>query len=352
MESNRTKLSLIFLVSVILSIVISFRDIILCAYLYNIYGYERIHQVINDTIALYFYSFVLVLALMWINFVWSEKYGKWKLLLFSFLVTAILCCLVSFIVQQDFPKEYFNIAGPGHHHEFEHNQNIIPLGLKSLIILGLIYTGGLIYSLYLKKINAERNLEKIRAESLQSRLTALNSQINPHFFFNALNSLYSLINEGKKEDSLEYLTNLSNVFRYILQSGTKKMVSLKEELEFLNKYKYMMAVKYGDKLHINADIQDKYLLYELPVLAILPVVENVVKHNEISCRNPMSVYLNVEDDNLVIKNKIQPKIDPVPSEGIGLGNLNNRYGILTGRQIKIAGCENEYIVLLPLIPAG
>jgi LytS/YehU family sensor histidine kinase len=109
-----------------------------------------------------------------------------------------------------------------------------------------------------------------------------------------------------------------------------------------------MSVKYGNKLIFDCSIEEKYLSYKLPVLTLLPIIENVTKHNEISSTNPMVIHMSIDDDNLIIMNKIKKKIDPVLSEGIGLKNLNNRFKILINKEIKIKMTHEEFYVYLPL----
>lgn len=190
-----------------------------------------------------------------------------------------------------------------------------------------------IYILAARKEEVERNYEKLKNESLQSQIDALYNQINPHFFFNALNSLHALIVEGQNQKSLAYLSNLSNVFRYILQSEKKELVALKDELSFLETYRFMLSVKYEEKLTFDIQINPAYMSCQLPVLSLLPLIENVIKHNEISARNPMrlSIY-STHEPSLVILNRKQPKLDEVEKVGIGLKNLDNRFALLVKKE--------------------
>ncbi|MDP4176584.1 MAG: histidine kinase, partial [Bacteroidota bacterium] len=317
--------------------------------LYNLYEAREILPFVLNTVSNVVYSILLIFSLLWINIEWKGRWSNKEALLFSIslLTTIFLFYLANLIIHQDISDEYFRMFRSGHHHGPDHKINI--LAIRSFFVLLIVYLGGLIYKLYMKKIEAEKSLDKLRSESLQSKLTALNNQINPHFFFNALNSLYSLIMEDKKESSLSYLSNLSNVFRYILRSETKAVISLKEELSFLEEYKSMMSVKYGNKLIFDCRIEERYLSYKLPVLTLLPIIENVAKHNEISSTNPMVIHICTDDDNLIIMNKIKKKIDPVLSEGIGLKNLNNRFKILLNKEIKIKMTHEDFYVYLPLI---
>lgn len=212
-----------------------------------------------------------------------------------------------------------------------------------------IYTLSRIYILAVRKEEVERNYEKLKNESLQSQIDALYNQINPHFFFNALNSLHALIAEGQNQKSLAYLSNLSNVFRYILQSEKRELVTLRDELSFLETYRFMLSVKYEEKLTFDIRIDPAYMSGQLPVLSLLPLVENVIKHNEISTRNPMrlSIY-STHEPSLVIQNQKQPKLDEVEKVGIGLKNLGNRFALLVKKEIRIEDTDGFFRVSLPL----
>lgn len=192
--------------------------------------------------------------------------------------------------------------------------------------------------------------EKLKAEKFKSSYNALMGQINPHFFFNSLNGLNALIRSGEKEQTLQYLDELSNVFRYILQSNNKELVSLSEELQFVKAYTYLLEVRYEGKLFFSIQTNPAYLFWYLPILSILPLVENAVKHNVISRQNPLRIDIyTTEDDQLVVSNKIQPKVEESAGSGIGLKNLWGRYKMLTGKDIHINAQKDYFKVSLPLI---
>lgn len=138
------------------------------------------------------------------------------------------------------------------------------------------------------------------------------------------------------------------MYRYILQSGQQDLVSLKEELKFLNSYIFLIKTRYRDRFNIQIDIEDKWLSEEIPVLALQLLVENAIKHNEISESNPLSVKLYTEDHNLVVENKIKPRATFVDSTGQGLANIDKRYVLLKEKHIVISNANNIFKVKLPL----
>lgn len=192
--------------------------------------------------------------------------------------------------------------------------------------------------------------EQLKTEKLQNSYNALMGQINPHFFFNSLNGLNSLIQNGEKEQTLTYLNELSNVFRYILQSNKKELVTLAEELEFVKAYTYLLGVRYEGKLFFSIQADTPYLLWYLPILSVLPLIENAVKHNVISKQYPLRIDIYTTSDNqLVVSNRIQPKAEESGGSGIGLKNLWGRYRLLTGKDIHISNRKEYFKVTLPLL---
>lgn len=228
--------------------------------------------------------------------------------------------------------------------------NSYPLIIEHIFILLTVLLTMLLLHLFDKKQEMKLEYEKIKVKQLQSSYNALMGQINPHFFFNSLNGLNSLIRAGEQEKTLEYLEGLSNVFRYILQSNHKTLVSLDEVLQFVKAYTYLLGVRYEHKLFFSIQVEETYLRKKLPILSLLPLIENAVKHNVISKRHPLQIQIYTKSDNwLVILNSIRPKMEETVGHGIGLKNLRERYRMLTGRNIQIANANGCFEVFLPLL---
>ena len=228
--------------------------------------------------------------------------------------------------------------------------NSYPLIIEHIFILLTVLLTMLLLHLFDKKQEMKLEYEKIKVKQLQSSYNALMGQINPHFFFNSLNGLNSLIRAGEQEKTLEYLEGLSNVFRYILQSNHKTLVSLDEELQFVKAYTYLLGVRYEHKLFFSIQVEETYLRKKLPILSLLPLIENAVKHNVISKRHPLQIQIYTKSDNwLVILNSIRPKMEETVGHGIGLKNLRERYRMLTGRNIQMANANGCFEVFLPLL---
>ncbi|MDL2297232.1 histidine kinase [Bacteroidales bacterium OttesenSCG-928-B11] len=208
---------------------------------------------------------------------------------------------------------------------------------------------GQIYYLTVIQQETQKEMERLKTENLQSRVDALSNQINPHFFFNSLNGLTALVADNRNEETLEYVNKLSNIFRYILQSEKKGLVKLADELDFLRAYQYLIEVRYSGKISFNIDVNEDDSQLQIPVLSLLPLIENIVKHNVIDSEHIMTVDINVSKrKELIVKNPIYPKYQIGESHGIGLSNLSSRYKLLMGKDIRTAEIENHYIVFLPL----
>src|SRR4030042_5949998 len=166
---------------------------------------------------------------------------------------------------------------------------------------------GHVAHLYSEQRRREQEIELLKIENLQSRFDALTNQINPHFFFNSLNGLTSVIRKRNEEKALEYVNKLSDVFRYILQSDKKGLVTLEEELSFVKSFLYMMEIRFANKLVFNINVKDEMRDLKLPVLSLLPLIENVVVHNTIDSEHHMEVNICLNPQGeLSVSNPVFP----------------------------------------------
>ena len=201
-------------------------------------------------------------------------------------------------------------------------------------------------SLYKEKMIAVEN-EALRAESINSRYEALKNQLDPHFLFNSLNTLQSLV-EMDTDKARDFIQHLSSVLRYTLQN--KEVATLAEEIKCVRAYCVMMKMRYGDNLkfdhHIDHEKYDNYLVLPLSVQGLM---ENAIKHNIISSKYPLTIYVATDDDNkLIIKNKIQSKLEKEEGSGIGLANLTERYRLKWNENVEISDDGKIFSVTLPL----
>ena len=214
------------------------------------------------------------------------------------------------------------------------------------VAVSMLY--GWVYVLNSKQQAVVMENERLKNENLTTRYNMLVGQINPHFFFNSLNSLAMLVREKHDEKALTYIDQLSYTFRYIIQNGQSTLMTLDEELKFVEAYSYLFKIRYADKLFFDIDVDDKYRSWTLPALSLQPLIGNAVKHNTITRSKPFHISIRTEQGWLVVANPKVPKIEPEPSTGIGLENLRNRWHLITGRDIEIIDTDKEFVVRMPL----
>lgn len=158
-----------------------------------------------------------------------------------------------------------------------------------------------------------------------------------------------MIRRKDDEVTLEYVNKLSDVFRYILQSDKKGLVTLKEELEFVDAFRYMMEVRFANKLVFDIEVDDDKMDLKIPVLSLLPIIDNVVVHNTIDSQHKMTIYFRFNENmELVVTNPVYPKLTPPVTNGTGLRNLENRFSLLMNEQIRIEDKGDTFSIYLPL----
>lgn len=221
--------------------------------------------------------------------------------------------------------------------------------LKCLFMLAVVVLYSQIYVLVYQHQQMLIENEQLQNENLTTRYNMLVSQINPHFFFNSLNSLSMLVREADTKRALEYIDQLSYTFRYITQNGNNaELVPLSEELKFADAYCYMFRIRYADKIFFDIDVDEQYKGYLLPALSLQPLIGNSVKHNAITSKNPLHVTITVEDGYLIVSNPVRPLLEPQVGTGTGLQNLNSRYALMLGAEIVVENDAEHFTVKLPL----
>jgi len=193
----------------------------------------------------------------------------------------------------------------------------------------------------------ELNLIKIKEEKAKAELSALKEQISPHFFFNTLSTLSTIVRNETRETGLEFIQDMSNTYRYTLTSVSEDLVPLKKEMEFIRSYVYLLQKRFGKKLQFETNIPEEYLNIPIPPMSLQLLIENAIQHNVITQASPLNISIFVEKNMLCVANNLQEK-EQVESFGIGLKNLTNRYKLLTKKEISIQRSHSSFIVKLPL----
>lgn len=195
----------------------------------------------------------------------------------------------------------------------------------------------------------EMEVSRLREENLSFQLRSLQEQVNPHFFFNTLNTLSSVIRRKDREVGLEFVENMSDVYRYLLDTQKEDLIKLKAELAFIESYKYMLANRFENGLIIDINIPDTLHETLIPPLALQMLIENAIKHNTITSENPLQINILHQHGSIVVSNTIQSKTSSENNPGMGLPNLMQRYKLLAGKELVIRETDGQFIVELPII---
>jgi LytS/YehU family sensor histidine kinase len=201
--------------------------------------------------------------------------------------------------------------------------------------------------LKLKKDIAETENQKLKVVNLEAQKQVLMQQLQPHFLFNALSTLKSLIHENA-EQAEDYSVKLSEFLRYSVEAYSKELVTLEEELQFTNDYLELQKARFGIAFHCEIQIEESALKLKLPVFALQTLVENALKHNAFTEKKSLIIDVTTENNLLKVSNNKIPKA-LIHTSGTGLKNLNERYKLTSGKAIEIANSENVFTVTINLL---
>jgi two-component system, LytTR family, sensor kinase len=196
--------------------------------------------------------------------------------------------------------------------------------------------------------NSLLETEKYKTENAIAQLQNLKNQLNPHFLFNNLSVLTSLVYKNQ-DKAADFINELAKVYRYVLDTKNSELVPLQEELEFLNHYIYLQKIRFEDSIVFEINIEEsKKSNYLLP-MCLQMLVENTIQHNETSQANPLHVLIYTQNNSLVIENPIRPRTNVVESSKTGLKNIEMRYSFFTDEKVIVSNKGGIFKVILPLI---
>jgi len=217
-----------------------------------------------------------------------------------------------------------------------------------VVVLVLIYNIiMLVFYAYYHYAEGQISDIKIERKQLKLQFEALKSQLSPHYLFNSLNTISSLIHQDTARAE-EFIRRLADTYTYILNTHQQQLITLDRELEFVRAYYYLLCVRYTEGLNLEINVPEQLLSYKVPPLTLQILVENAIKHNIFSKEKPLNIYLGVIDntDLRVVNNKTQaPEV--VKSTHIGLKNIEKRYSFFTKSKIKIID-QKEFEVNVPI----
>lgn len=202
-------------------------------------------------------------------------------------------------------------------------------------------------------LNKERELDnkivdQLDRERSQAELQALTNEMDPHFIFNSLNTLNHLILNNPQQAYL-FNNKLAQVYKYFLINKTRELIPLKDEMEFIDNYFFLLQIRHDNKLQLQVDLNDEAVKAMIPPCAVQVLIENAIKHNEFTDNNPLFIKIFMNGHHIRVSNNAKPKPYIVNSTGIGLKNLSSRYKIIAGKNIEIERSRDQFTVKLPLI---
>ena len=206
--------------------------------------------------------------------------------------------------------------------------------LRVIFFDGLIILVKYLYDSSDEKKQIEFENEFLKRENLNARHEALKQQVNPHFLFNSLNTLKSLIKRDAV-NAADFTSELSSVYRYMLLHQDKKVVIVRDEIEFSKSYVYLLKIRFGEAIHTKIEVEEEFLDSLMPPNTLQLLIENAVKHNALSIKKPLFISISNTKSFLIVENNFQPKAVKTMSSNLGLDNIRSRYQLLNGTEVII-----------------
>jgi LytS/YehU family sensor histidine kinase len=257
------------------------------------------------------------------------------------LLTGILIA-VFWILAVRLPATY--LITPGKLIIFSDEMITISLVIFLIVTLDFADLGHFLIERYRKSL---AEVEKFRKENAEYQFEMLKLQLNPHFLFNSLNVLSSLVYEDQAK-SAEFIRRLSDVYRYVLDNRNRELVTLREEMEFIRAFTFLQGLRFQGMIDFRFDVKDDSLGRKIAPMTLQLLIENAVKHNVASRKMPLWIEVISGDNDITIANNFQPKEEQAGT-GVGLKNITSRYKFLSGRKVQITNENMVFKVVIPLI---
>lgn len=306
---------------------------------------------IEEEIEKYIINFIFSICITAVNHSYFDFIGKFyswtdnglKRLLISATGSVVLTMITLFVLFLSLAVLY---NGQSVNDFLEQQQiELYLFGFTFTMIMSVIFHAFYFYrELQAKKVKDQ----KVIARSATAQFDALKNQLDPHFLFNSLNVLVSLIEENPKA-ATKFTTSLSKVYRYVLEQRNKELVSVDEELSFARAYVGLLKTRFEDSIEI--DIPEKSNIEDAQVvpLSLQLLLENAVKHNVVSDSKPLKLRIYEEGNQLIVENNLQKKQVAGSGSGVGLQNIASRYQLLTNRKMSIAEDQTHFKVQIPIL---
>ncbi|AYQ33505.1 sensor histidine kinase [Runella sp. SP2] len=231
-----------------------------------------------------------------------------------------------------------------------HPETLFMVGLN-LFYLAIIFAVYESRYFFREWLISKRETEELSRANLEMQLDSLKNQVQPHFLFNSLNTLQALVKSNENKTAVKFIGDLSQVYRYLLQSNEQQLISLEKELEFTHAYFGLLKTRFEDGISLEVNIDPAFRYAHIPPLTLQLLVENAVKHNIVSVSKPLHIKIFTNKmGELVVQNNLQCKPNnAMPSSQKGLVNITSKYSLLRQPQVQIYKKEDVFEVKLPLI---
>ncbi len=307
---------------------------------------------INNTTLFYYFSAFTLFMVTWETNDWLiRRKGKRKQqndLIFNikiFLLTQLVVLAVAATIYYLGIFEFNSVCGI----YAENPWSLFKIDMLRAFGLGTVFSlFNQFYWVVKDKKNLEVSMLELKKEIMTSRYQSLKSQISPHFLFNSLNTLTSLMYEDRDLAS-DFVSRLASCYRYILDNREKDLIALEKELQFLDSFIFMMKVRHDSAILISTDIDKSKSQFYIPTLTIQMLVENALKHNYYSKEIPIAINIRTENNYLIIENNLRKRPDSQESTGLGLANIKKRYDFYTVEPVIIKENHKYFRVRIPLI---
>ena len=224
------------------------------------------------------------------------------------------------------------------------SRNIVVALLLEMTFFGITYMVE-----YAVNIRHELGNQRAKRHLAEYRYMALKNQVNPHFLFNSLNILDSIIQDGDKEGASRYVHKLAGIYRYMLRNDGQKLVRLSEEVTFVTMYSDLLKIRFPEGISVEKDFREEDLSRMVVPCTLQLLLENVTKHNAINPETPVRIRVRTDGKFLEMENNLIPKASVAPSTGLGLDYIRKQYLDLSGQEIDVLRTEDAFRVRIPLL---
>jgi two-component system LytT family sensor kinase len=335
MQKNKTQI--IILGALAVTILMNFQRVLLVLAAQDkfteLFGFT-IEALLLRMIIFFTYAYLLLSF----NVIWKDKWGKPRF--FSFAINLALFVLTVMVTTRSMAYLLTN--------SFEKGQMFIVTSTNFLIVHPILLLLASFIKLSFQQQQIILEKEQAKQSALQHQLEALRAQINPHFLFNALNSLTVLV-RNQSDRALPFVDQLSWLLRATLLRRDEDFITIQNELEYLESYIFLQKERFGEKFNVDIQVPENWKMELIPSFSLQLLAENAIKHNIVSTNQPLLLEIYPDETYLIIRNQIHKRRDVTEGTGLGLVNLSVRFKLLKKRDIQIKQDENYFIVKLPIL---